>query len=92
MTKTERFAAWLVVSGDATADEIRVVWSVLGAISCHQLPTPKPNEQILQAKFDSVYTPYTKCVLYEICFDLKRSGNEVYYTILSMLPVKDHAV
>jgi len=36
LTNTEPFAAWFVVSGDATADEIRVVRSVLGAISCHQ--------------------------------------------------------
>ena len=41
MTNTERFAAWFVVSGDATADERRVVWSVLGAISCHQLPSQR---------------------------------------------------
>ena len=33
LVETERFAAWFVVSGDATADEIRVVRSVLGAIS-----------------------------------------------------------
>ena len=32
LTKTEPFTAWFVVSGDATADEIRVVRSVLGAM------------------------------------------------------------
>ena len=39
LTNTEPFAAWFVASGDVTADEIRVVRSVLGAISCHQLPS-----------------------------------------------------
>jgi hypothetical protein len=33
LTNTDPFAAWFVVIGDATADEIRVVRSVLGAIS-----------------------------------------------------------
>ena len=33
LTNTEPFAAWFVVTGDATADEIRIVRSVLGAIS-----------------------------------------------------------
>ena len=33
LTNTEPFAAWFVVTGDATADGIRVVRSVLGAIS-----------------------------------------------------------
>ena len=33
MTNTEPFAAWFVVTGDATADGIRVVRSVLGVIS-----------------------------------------------------------
>ena len=32
LTNTEPFAAWFVVTGDATADGIRVVRSVLGAI------------------------------------------------------------
>jgi len=41
LTNTEPFAAWFVVSGDATADGIRVVRSVLGAISCHQLPSQR---------------------------------------------------
>ena len=39
LINTEPFAAWFVITGDATADEIRVVWSVLGAISYHQLPS-----------------------------------------------------
>ena len=33
LTNTEPFAAWLVVTGDATPDVIRVVRSLLGAIS-----------------------------------------------------------
>ena len=33
LTNTDPFAAWFVVTGDATPDEIRVVRSVLGAIS-----------------------------------------------------------
>ena len=33
LTNTEPFAAWFVVTGDATADGISVVRSVLGAIS-----------------------------------------------------------
>ena len=33
LTNTEPFAGWFVVTGDATADGIRVVRSVLGAIS-----------------------------------------------------------
>ena len=33
LTNTEPFAAWFVVTGDVTAHEIRVVRSVLGAIS-----------------------------------------------------------
>ena len=33
LTNTDPFAAWFVVSGDATPDAIRVVRSVLGAIS-----------------------------------------------------------
>ena len=41
LTKTERLAACFVVSGDATADAIRVVRSVLVAISCHQLPSQR---------------------------------------------------
>ena len=32
LTNTEPFAAWFVVTGDATADGIRVARSVLGAI------------------------------------------------------------
>ena len=41
LTKSERLAACFVVSGDATADAIRVVRSVLVAISCHQLPSQR---------------------------------------------------
>ena len=41
LTKTEGFAGWFVVSGDATADEIGVVWSVLGAVSWDQLPSQR---------------------------------------------------
>ena len=37
----DKCGAWFVVSGDALADEIRVVRSVLGAISCHQLPSQR---------------------------------------------------
>ena len=33
LTNTDPFAAWFVVTGDATPDGIRVVRSVLGAIS-----------------------------------------------------------
>jgi len=33
MTNTDPFAAWFVVTGDATPDGIRVVWLVLRAIS-----------------------------------------------------------
>ena len=33
LTNTDRFAAWSVVTGDATPDGIRVVQSVLGALS-----------------------------------------------------------
>ena len=33
LTDTDSFAAWFVVTEDATADEIRVVRLVLGAIS-----------------------------------------------------------
>ena len=33
LTNTDPFAAWSVVTGDATLDGIRVVRSVLGAIS-----------------------------------------------------------
>ena len=33
LTNTEPFAVWFVVTGDATPDGIRVMWSVLGAIS-----------------------------------------------------------
>ena len=33
LTNTKSFAAWFIVTGDATADEIRVVRSVLGAMS-----------------------------------------------------------
>ena len=33
LTNTEPFAAWFAVTGNATPDGIRIVWSVLGAIS-----------------------------------------------------------
>jgi len=33
LTNTEPFAAWFIVTGDVTPDGIRVVRSVLGAIS-----------------------------------------------------------
>ena len=33
LTNTDPFVAWCVVTGDATPDDIRVVRSVLGAIS-----------------------------------------------------------
>ena len=44
LTNTDPFAAWFVVTGDATPDGIRVVWSVLGAISNvdPQDTTPEP--------------------------------------------------
>ena len=47
---TEPFAAWFVVTVDVTADEIRVVRSVLGAISCHQLPSYRALGHDLQTK------------------------------------------
>ena len=50
LTNTEPFAAWFVVSGDATADGIRVVRSVLGAISCHQLPSHQPVATLIPQK------------------------------------------
>ena len=33
LTNTDPFRKWFEVTGDATPDGIRVVWSVLGAIS-----------------------------------------------------------
>ena len=33
LTNADPFAAWFEVTGDATPDGIRVVWSVLAAIS-----------------------------------------------------------
>ena len=32
MTNTDYFAAWFAVTGDATPDGIRIVWSFLGAM------------------------------------------------------------
>ena len=38
LTNTDPFAAWFVVTGDATLDGIRVVRSLLGAIRDHEPP------------------------------------------------------
>ena len=61
LPNAERFAAWFVVSGDATADEIHVVRSVLGAMSCHQLPSQRALGQYCYCS-PSTYTYDPPCI------------------------------
>jgi len=48
LTNTHPFAAWFVVTRDATPDGIRVMWSVLGAISSLPRKARAGAEEVLR--------------------------------------------
>ena len=80
LTNTEPFAAWFVVTGDATVDEIRVARSVLGAISCLpivaaergkglRLRTPLRKPNILDRRVRFLCSHQPPEVNYSPCFE-----------------------
>ena len=90
LTNAEPFTAWFVVTGDATADEIRVVRSVLGAISSLPvvafraiggLPLINFVVHFLAAVLFAIAQ-----VLYRKRIELDLSSDEFFYTACS-LPV-----